>query len=144
MRTILITALLLLSLLVGWRYMPKKPVPTAATVAPIRLTGTKEDFITTRGKQYTNVIVTRVEPDGIIVERKEGISKLYFAELSEEVQERFHYDPQQATAYSAAQAATYEVYQKQQEEIRRQQEEAYARNWAANLQQERLTVMPRR
>jgi hypothetical protein len=97
-----------------------------------------DDFKTTGGKEYKDATVTRVEPDGIIVKMKSGISKLYFAELPKEGQERFHYDPQTATAYSAAQAANYEVYQKQQEAIRRHQEENYARNWEANLQQQAL------
>jgi hypothetical protein len=78
------------------------PVATIAPVATVRLTGTKEDFITTRGKQYTNVIVTRVEPDGILVKYKSGISKLYFAELPKEVQQRFHYDPVRGTQFNVA------------------------------------------
>jgi hypothetical protein len=85
-----------------------------------------DDFKTIAGKEYKDATVTRVEPDGILVKYKSGISKLYFVELPKEVQERFHYDPQQATAYSAGQAANYEVYQKQQEEVRRRQEDADA------------------
>jgi hypothetical protein len=57
-----------------------------------------DDFKTMDGKEYKNATVTRVEPDGLIVKYKSGISKLYFGELPKEVQERFHYDPQQATA----------------------------------------------
>jgi len=87
-----------------------------------------DDFKTMDGMEYKNATVTRVEPDGIVVKYKSGISKLYFGELPKEVQERFHYDPQQATAYSAAQAANYEVYQKQQEEARHRQEDADAQN----------------
>ena len=97
-----------------------------------------DDFKTIAGKEYKDANVTRVEPDGIIVKMKSGISKLYFGELPKEIQERFHYDPQQATAYSAAQAANYEVYQKQQEEVRRRQEDAYAQNYATYLQQQAL------
>ena len=89
-----------------------------------------DDFKTVGGKEYKDVTVTRVEPDGIIVKMKSGISKLYFVELPNEVQQRFHYDPQAATAYSVQEAAHYEVYQKQQEEARHQQEEADAHNRA--------------
>ena len=87
-----------------------------------------DDFKTIAGKEYNDATVTRVEPDGILVKYKSGISKLYFTELPKEVQERFHYDPQTATTYSAAQAANYQVYQKQQEEARHRQEDADAQN----------------
>lgn len=97
-----------------------------------------DDFKTVDGKEYKDTTVTRVEPDGIIVKMKSGISKLYFVELPKEVQERFHYDPQQATAYSAGQAARYEAYQKQQEEARRRQEDADAQNNATYLQQQAI------
>src|SRR5215510_116732 len=63
-----------------------------------------DDFKTVRGKEYKNVTVTRVEPDGIVLKSKSGISKLYFVELPKEVQERFHYNAASASAYSAQQA----------------------------------------
>jgi chromosome segregation ATPase len=59
-----------------------------------------------------------------MVKTKSGITKVYFAELSKEVQERFHYDPEKATAYAADQTANYATYQKQQEEALRQKAEA--------------------
>ena len=103
---------------------------------PPQITGNREDFRTINGRQYKDSKVTSVEPDGIVVKYKLGITKLYFVELPKEVQERFHYNPQQAAGYAAEQAANYEVYQKQQEEIRRRQEEEYARNYVAYLQQQ--------
>jgi hypothetical protein len=48
-----------------------------------------EDFKTIEGKEYKNVTVSRVEPDGIVLTTKTGISKVYFAELPKDVQERF-------------------------------------------------------
>ena len=60
-----------------------------------------EDFKAIDGKEYKNVTVSRVEPDGIVVRTKSGISKLYFVELPKEVQERFHYNAASAAAYSA-------------------------------------------
>jgi hypothetical protein len=57
-----------------------------------------EDFKAIDGKEYKNVTVSRVEPDGIVLMSSSGISKLYFTELPKEVQERFHYDPEKATA----------------------------------------------
>jgi len=50
-----------------------------------------EDFKTIDGKEYKNVTVRRVEPDGIVLSSKSGISKVYFTELPKDVQERFHY-----------------------------------------------------
>ena len=64
-----------------------------------------EDFKTVNGKEYKNAKVTRVEPDGIVLKVNSGISKVYFSELPKEVQQRFNYDPQRATAYIATQAA---------------------------------------
>src|SRR6266849_4641558 len=95
-----------------------------------------DDFKTINGKEYKDTTVTRVEPDGIIVKMKSGISKLYFVELPKDVQQRFHYDAQTATAYSAQQAAQYEGYQKQQEEVRHRQEEADTQNRANIAQQQ--------
>jgi len=95
-----------------------------------------DDFKTMGGKEYKDAIVTRVEPDGLVVKTKSGISKLYFAELPQDIQQRFHYNPQTATAYSAQQAAQYEVYQKQQQEVRHRQEDADAQNRANIAQQQ--------
>jgi hypothetical protein len=51
-----------------------------------------EDFKTVNGKEYKDATVTRVDPDGVVVKAKSGITKVYFIELPKEVQERFHYD----------------------------------------------------
>ena len=48
-----------------------------------------DDFTTVRGKEYKDAIVSRVEPDGIVLHMKSGIVKLYFSELPKELQERF-------------------------------------------------------
>ena len=50
-----------------------------------------EDFKTTNGKVYKNATVSRVEGDGIVLRTEAGISKVYFTELPQEVQERFHW-----------------------------------------------------
>jgi thiol-disulfide isomerase/thioredoxin len=63
-----------------------------------------DDFRAIDGKEYKNVTVSRVEPDGIVLRTKSGISKIYFIELPKEVQERFHYNAAIASAYSAQQA----------------------------------------
>lgn len=54
-----------------------------------------EDFKTVTGREYKDATVTRVEGDGIVLKTKTGISKVYFAELPKDVQEKFR--PAQAT-----------------------------------------------
>jgi hypothetical protein len=83
-----------------------------------------DDFKTLTGKEYKDVTVSRVEPDGIVLTGKAGISKVYFTELPKDVQERFGYDPQQAGDYSAQQSAGLEQVRKQHEEASRQKAEA--------------------
>jgi ribosomal protein L12E/L44/L45/RPP1/RPP2 len=61
-----------------------------------------EDFKTIKGKDYKNVTVIRVEADGIVVRTKEGISKLYFTELPDDVQARFDHAPVKIDAEAAA------------------------------------------
>jgi hypothetical protein len=62
-----------------------------------------DDFKTIKGKEYKDATVSRVEADGIVLRTKGGISKVYFTELPKDVQERFHYSPERATAYAAEQ-----------------------------------------
>ena len=88
-----------------------------------------EDFKAIDGKEYKNVRVSRVEPDGIVLISKSGISKVYFTELPKEVQERFHYDAAHAAAYSTEQAASQQALQNQQAELRRKVAEEKNRYW---------------
>ena len=98
-----------------------------------------EDFKTVNGKEYKDATVTRVDPDGVVVKTKSGITKVYFIELPKEVQERFHYDSEKAASYSAEQATNYTAYQKQQDETQRQQQAADAKNNAALAAQQAAT-----
>jgi hypothetical protein len=98
-----------------------------------------EDFKTVNGKEYNDATVTRVDPDGIVVKTKSGITKVYFIELPKDVQEHFHYDSEKAAAYSAGQAANYTAYQKQRDETQRQQQAADAKNNAALAAQQAAT-----
>src|SRR5262249_3959322 len=98
--------------------------------------GVAEDFTTVNGKEYKEATVTRVDPDGIAVKTKLGITKLYFTELPKEVQERFHYDSAKAASYSSEETANYTAYQKQQEETQRRQTEADTKNKAIFEQQQ--------
>src|SRR5205814_2529953 len=47
-----------------------------------------EDFKTTNGKVYKDATVSRIEGDGIVLRTETGISKVYFTELPQEVQDR--------------------------------------------------------
>src|SRR5437762_4403042 len=78
-----------------------------------------DDFKAIDGKEYKNVTVSRVEPDGIMLTSSSGISKVYFTELPKEIQERFHYDPAKAAAYTSQKTANQKEFQKQQEELQR-------------------------
>ena len=98
-----------------------------------------EDFKTVNGKEYKDATVTRVDPDGVVVKTKSGITKVYFTELPKDVQEQFHYDSGKAASYSAEQAANYTAYQKQQDETQRQQQAADAKNNAELAQQQAAT-----
>jgi hypothetical protein len=57
-----------------------------------------DDFKTINGKEYKNVTVSGVEPDGIVLRSKSGITKVYFTELPKEVQERFLPSPAETPA----------------------------------------------
>ena len=101
-----------------------------------------DDFKTNNGKEYKDATVTQVEPDGIVVKTKSGISKLYFQELPKHVQQRFNYDPQQAAAFSAAEAANYAATQNQQQKQidGAQRQQAGAAQNLANVGQIQATV----
>jgi hypothetical protein len=91
--------------------------------------GRADDFKTTNGEEYKNAKISRVEPDGIVLKTKSGVTKVYFSELPKEVQERFHYDPAQSAQFKAAQqeTVTQQNAAKQQEQQERQQQEQQRR-----------------
>ena len=72
------------------KYSKTALVILAAVSASLALA---EDFKTIKGKEYKNAAIIRVESDGIVLKTKTGISKVYFIELPNDVQERFHPTP---------------------------------------------------
>jgi hypothetical protein len=64
-----------------------------------------DDFKTINGKEYKNVKISRVEPDGIVITFSRGVVKIPFSELSPEIQKKYGYDPQAAAAYAAEENA---------------------------------------
>ena len=96
-----------------------------------------DDFKTNNGKEYKNATVTQVEADGIVVRTKTGILKLYFTELPEDAQKRFHYDPQKAAAaQDAAVRQTEELNKanKQAEELDKQRKAATEKQYQQGLE----------
>ena len=103
--------------------MPPTPRSVAICLICFASVALADDFKTIYGKEYKNATVSRVEPDGIMLVTKWGISKVYFTELPKEVQERYQYDPAKAAVYSREENAAQEQVRKQQEEVLRQQHE---------------------
>jgi hypothetical protein len=63
---------------------------------------TLPDVKTTDGREFKNVSVTKVEPDGITVMTNDGVEKILFPVLPPDIQKKFNYDPQKAAIYAAA------------------------------------------
>src|SRR4029077_20524001 len=97
-----------------------------------------DDFKTIDGKEYKNVKVSRVEPDGIVLITKSGISKVYFTELPKEVQQRFNYDPKKAAAYLRQKA---KATRKNNEQLAK--ERADIHEWFGDQRQNAQTLQAR-
>jgi len=52
------------------------------------------NLVTKAGEHYDNVIVKKVEPDGIIIEADDSIRKIKFTQLSDNVQKHYGYNPE--------------------------------------------------
>ncbi len=71
--------------------------PSVQTVQP----GTPLGEITTlSGKKYLNATLTRIEPNGISITHDDGLAKVSFADLSEELRKKYGYDPTKAAQFS--------------------------------------------
>jgi putative nucleic acid binding protein len=91
-----------------------------------------DDFKTIDGKEYKNATVSRVEPDGIVLITKSGISKVYFTELPKEVQERYHYNPQEAAEFTAQSVEQNKLYLQQRAADEQKRTEERAKYWQQN------------
>jgi hypothetical protein len=103
-----------------------------------------DDFKTIDGKEYKNATVSRVEPDGLVLTTKLGISKVYFVELPKDVQERFHYDAAKGSEFTTLQQAAIAesneavaAQQQQQAEERQRQAAAIAQQRQQAEEQQR-------
>ncbi|HEX8294972.1 MAG TPA: hypothetical protein VF593_01620 [Chthoniobacteraceae bacterium] len=52
------------------------------------------------GKVYKDVVITKLEPDGLTVENSAGVEKVRFVDLPPEIRKQFNFDPAQAAAYT--------------------------------------------
>jgi hypothetical protein len=120
----------------------KSPVKTALTILALSASlALADDFKTNDGKEYKNATVRRVEPDGIVVSTKRGISKLYFPELSEDVRKQFHYDPQKAAAYTAQKGAAQTAAAQQADEFNKQRKERQQRQGEQAASQQNIQAL---
>jgi len=80
-----------------------------------------DDLKTISGKEYKQVKVSRVEPDGIVIIHKTGVTKLLFSELPTEIQQQFGHGPPKIEAKSTA-AKTGEEKEERVEQQKKPQE----------------------
>ncbi len=91
-----------------------------------------DDFKTINGKEYKNVTVSRVEPDGVVIKFSGGIVKLPFTELSKELQEKYHYDPGAAQKFAAQTAEEIKAANANAEELRKKADAERDQQYAAS------------
>jgi hypothetical protein len=99
-----------------------------------------DDFKTTEGKEYKNATVFCVEPDGIVIKTKSGISKVYFSELPQEVQERFHHGSQWSAQHPARANEEIRIPQQQKIEEDQKREDEAPGNLEIEEQQQRAVL----
>jgi hypothetical protein len=58
------------------------------------------DLTTLSGKTYRDYNVTRVEPDGLSVTHHDGVAKISFSDLSEDLRKKYGYDSGTASEYA--------------------------------------------
>jgi hypothetical protein len=84
---------------------------SGAVALGVALGAAETDSITTRdGTTYTNAVIQRADPDGIVIEYalrpgSLGIAKLKFANLPDELQKRYNYNPTDARIFEENHAA---------------------------------------
>ncbi len=77
------------------------------------------------GKVLTQVQITAVEPDGLRLRHATGVSKVRFADLPEQVQRKYPYDPNKAAEFAARETAAHlqAIQTGEQERARAEQDE---------------------
>ena len=106
--------------------------PALAVLVVLSSIALAEDFKTVDGKEYKDAKVSRVEPDGLVLITKSGISKVYFSELPKEVQEKFHYDPQKAAEFTSLTVEQNRLFLQQRAEDEQKRAEEREKYWSEN------------
>jgi hypothetical protein len=91
-----------------------------------------EDFKTTDGREYKNATLSNVEPDGITILMSSGIVKLYFKELPEVVQQKYHYDPVKAAEFTKSEEEKQRAIREQTEKTRKENAEKQKEYWTGH------------
>jgi len=89
--------------------------PATETTATAK-TGAAFDFeslATLDGKIYRQAIVRKVEPDSLLVEHAGGLARVSLFDLTEEIQQRYHFDHDQAMAHYKQREAEQRALRKQ-------------------------------
>jgi hypothetical protein len=97
-----------------------------------------DDFKTVDGKEYKNVKVSRVEPDGIVITFSGGIVKLPFSELSPDVQKNYGYDSQAAATYTAEENQKQSALAQQRKANEQQRVEERQKYWSEHPMPEQV------
>ena len=95
-------------------------VPCAAPETP---PGTN-DLVAADGRVYRNVRVRRIEPDALTFHHDEGVTRVPFELLSEDVQRKYEYNSRAAAAYRRDMAAAQEQAERDRQANRAQNEAA--------------------
>ena len=75
------------------------PVLVFAGRSPAKEKVKFDDLLLSDGTTLKEAVVLKVEPDGLRLEHKEGVSKVKFEDLPEEVQKQFTFDREQADKF---------------------------------------------
>ena len=82
------------------------------------------DLVAADGRIYRNVRVRRIEPDALTFHHDEGVTKVAFELLSEDVQKKYEYNSKAAAAYRRDMAAAQEQAERDRQANRAQNDAA--------------------
>ena len=114
------------------------------------LDAAETNSITTRdGKTYTNAVIQRADPNGIVIEYvpqpgSVGIAKLKFANLSDELQKRYNYNAANALIFEQNHAAGIARRQEEIEQGEIEKRQVHEANLQRRAEEEAAALEARR
>ncbi len=89
-----------------------------------------EDILTLSGKKFEGVTVKRADPDGLVFAHKDGVSKVPFVDLPEELRAKYNFDSEKAAQFkkSAQESKVKEYKAAQIEEAAKKKQVENAKN----------------